>query len=34
MEILEAKKNYNLNMTNKLADSHIAPKTFIVLVLY
>ena len=27
-EILEAKKNYILNMTNKLGDSHTAPKTY------
>ena len=26
-EMLEAKKNYNLNITSKLADSHTAPKT-------
>ena len=28
VEILEAKKNYILNMTSKLADSHTAPKTY------
>ena len=27
-DILEAKKNYVLNMTSKLADSHTAPKTY------
>ena len=27
-EILEAKKNYILNMTSKVADSHTAPKTY------
>ena len=27
-KILEAKKNYNLNMTRKLADSHTAPNTY------
>ena len=28
-EILEAKKNYILNMTSKFADSHIPPKNYL-----